>query len=567
MKKLILLFIVLFFSFQILDAQNACSQQRTTRVRLVGDSWLHFPQIYQSYDSALAKYGFPDVGVIGDGSVLISMTAETWWQFPLAKFALEAALNSDANRPIDIVIVSLGGNDVGFGFYSGDSLNVVDDDLYTAKLFMDSIFDYIHTKIPKAQIIWQGYDYPNFQDPCIDFPWDPYCDTWIGHGYFTAYEVNRFLRYLTAYQDSVIQAYQKPYMHFFNCNGLMQWHYGQTTPLRYAPFGTYPPRSVPFPGGDLNYPSPHIAMGLAGIDAYHLSPDGYTVLSEFYVRKFISNYLRRERDTTIYSLGQNYDGWSADNQTSGIGNVLVGKNNAQANTKGIFSFNTSSIPSNKKVKKAVLFIKAKTLKRPYSAGVTFPQNFVLDIKNGSFGSDVIESSDYNASASLTNIACFAGSLRGNDYTLRAELSEDALQYINKNGLTQFRLSITDNNLITFYNGDTTEFESPYLDLYYDTTNIITDVINNKKVENQTLQLYPNPAKNEITVELDKSWLNKKSTLTIYDVKGAIISTINYDKLSAETVKINLQSFPAGGYFITLENNGNKSVGTFIKNND
>ena len=121
MKKLILLFIVLFFSFQILDAQNACSQQRTTRVRLVGDSWLHFPQIYQSYDSALAKYGFPDVGVIGDGSVLISMTAETWWQFPLAKFALEAALNSDANRPIDIVIVSLGGNDVGFGFHSGDS--------------------------------------------------------------------------------------------------------------------------------------------------------------------------------------------------------------------------------------------------------------------------------------------------------------------------------------------------------------------------------------------------------------------------------------------------------------
>lgn len=566
MKKFILFFFVVITLYANVDAQNACTQQRSTRVRLVGDSWLHFPQIYQSYDSALAKYGFPDVGVIGDATVLISMTAETWWQFPLARFALEAALTSDANRPIDIVIVSLGGNDVGFGFYSGDSLSVVDDDLYTAKLFMDSIFDLIHTKIPNAQIIWQAYDYPNFQDPCIDFPWDPYCDTWTGHGYFTAYEVNRFLNYLTAYQDSVIRAYQKQYMHFFNCNGLMQWHYGQTIPLRYAPYGTYPPRSVPFPGGNINYPTPHVAMGLGGIDAYHLNPDSYTVLSEFYVRKFISNYLRRERDTTIHSLGLNFDGWCADNLTTGTGDVLVGKNNVQANTKGVFTFNTSTIPANKKVKKAVLFLKSKTIKNPYPASITFPQNFSLDIKSGSFNNDIIEGSDFAATASMNDVACFAGNIRGNNYTLRAELNEDALQYINKNGLTQFRLSISDNNLITFYNGDTTEFESPYLDLYYDTTSVITS-INKNKIENSTLQLYPNPAKDELTIELNKTWINKKCTLTIFDVKGAVISTKNYDKINNESLKINIQSLPVGGYFINLENNEIKSIGTFIKSND
>ena len=563
MKKILFILISLFYFSHFSVAQDACSQQSSTRVRLVGDSWMHFPQLYQSYDSALAKYGFPDVGVIGDATVLISMTAETWWQFPLARIALEAALTSDAARPIDIVIVSLGGNDVGFGFYSGDSLNVVDNDLYTAKLFMDSIFGLIHTKIPNAQIIWQGYDYPNFQDPCIDFPWDPYCDTWSGHGYFTAYEVNRFLGYLTAYQDSVIQAYHQPYMHFFNCTGLMQWHYGQTTPLRYAPYGTYPPRSVPFPGGDIRYPSPHIAMGLGGIDAYHLSPDGFTVLAEFYVRKFISNYLRRNKDTTIHSLGQNFDGWVDEGTNTGTGNVLIGKNNQQLATKGVFSFNTSVIPANKKVKKAVLFFKEKTIARPYSPITRFPQNFVLDIKNGTFGNDVIEGSDYLATASLTDVACFAGSLRGNDYTLRAELNEDALQYINKNGITQFRLSITDNNLITFYNGDTTEFEGPYLDIYYDTTAIISGIKENKTSTN-TLAVYPNPAENEITVSLSKEMMYKKSVLTIYNTQGASVYRTEYDKPLQQEIKIDVSQLAAGGYFISVENEQRKSVGTFVK---
>lgn len=120
-----------------------------------------------------------------------------------------------------------------------------------------------------------------------------------------------------------------------------------------------PARSVPFPGGDIRYPSPHIAMGLGGIDAYHLSPDGFTVLAEFYVRKFISNYLRRNKDTTIHSLGQNFDGWVDEGTNTGTGNVLIGKNNQQLATKGIFSFNTAVIPANKKVKKAVLFFKKK----------------------------------------------------------------------------------------------------------------------------------------------------------------------------------------------------------------
>src|SRR5665647_414430 len=171
MKKFLHVFFVISFFTVTAFSQDACRQRVETHLRLVGDSWMQFPVIYEAYDSALAKYGFPDYISTGDGTALISMTAETWWQFPLAHVALETSLSTDVDRSIDVVMVSLGGNDVAFKIHVGDSLSVLDDDLLKAKLFMDSIFDLIHQKEPNAQIIWQCYDYPNFSDPCMDFPW------------------------------------------------------------------------------------------------------------------------------------------------------------------------------------------------------------------------------------------------------------------------------------------------------------------------------------------------------------------------------------------------------------
>ncbi len=540
-------------------AQNACRQKIETHLRLVGDSWMQFPVIYQSYDSALAKYGFPDYNSTGDGTALISMTAETWWQFPLAHLALESSLSTDVNRSIDVVIISLGGNDVVFHIHVGDSLSVLDDDLDDAKLFMDSIFGLIHDKEPNAQIIWQSYDYPNFTDPCMDYSWDPYCNLWASRGYPTPYDMNRVVKYLTDYDDSVVRGYNLPYIHFFNANGLMQWQFGQVQPLRYAPFGTYPPRSVPFPGGNMDYPTPYPAMGLGGIDTYHLGQQGFFYHAEFYMRKFISNYLRRNRDTTFHSLGQNFDGWTDANHVTGTGNVLVGKRNT-VNTKGIFSFNTF-VPDGKVVKKAALFLKEKTLTTPFPISEVFPQTFKLDIKTGAFGNDGIEGDDYNAVSSSDDVACFAGNLRGDGYTLRADLHDDALKYINKNGLTQFRLEFSDDNLINFYNGDTAEFEGPYLDLYFE-NDVSTGIVNHQVID-QTLKVYPNPAINEITLQLNKEWQKKDISVNIYDTKGALVSAKKMDKVQNE-IKMDISSLADGGYFVSIEDNENKSVGTFVK---
>lgn len=562
MKKLIGLLFIVIFTFSTAHSQNACNGKRSAHIRLVGDSWAHFPSIYAAYDSALAKYGFADYFAIGDGSSLISMTAETWWQFPLARFALEAALKSDAVRPIDIIMVSLGGNDVAFKIRHGDSLSILDNSLNEAKLFMDSIFDFIHETYPNGHIIWQSYDYTNFNDPCLDFPWDPYCDLWKNKGYPTPYEINRFMGYITDYQDSVIRSYNKPYMHFFNNLGLMQWRYGQTTPLRFPPYGTYPPRSVTLPYGDINYPSPHAAMGLLGIDTYHLGPQGFTYLAEAYMRQFISNYLRRDRDTSTYSMGKNYDGWVSENAISGTGDVLVGKRNNQ-NTRGIFSFDTEFIPDNMVIKKADLFFKCKDIKTLYPLSITFPQTFSLDIKSGAFGNAEIEASDYNAPATMNDIACFAGKLRGVDYALRADIKPEALKYINKTGLTQFRLDVTDDNLITFFNGDTTAFEGPFLDVYYDTTTIISGIKNNQNIK-ENLNLFPNPGLQEITIQITKEWKNKNLSLSVYNVEGAMMFNKEYNQYTNDIIKLDISSFASGSYFVYLENGTISSSGSFEK---
>ncbi len=559
MKK-VLHFLILLLFLNYGHAQNACEQKTSAHLRLVGDSWMHFPALYDAYDSALAKYGFPDYYSLSDGSALISMTAETWWQNPIAHNALWSALHSDFNKPIDIVMVSLGGNDVPW-LDERDSLDTKLPAMYRVKLFMDSIFGMIHNLEPDAQIIWQCYDYPNFNDLCMDNPWDPYCDDWNSHGNSTAWQLNRFTNFATNFFDSVTQSYNLPYMHFFNALGLMQWHYGQEPALRYPPYISYPPRSVPFPGGLWDCPSPHVAMGLNGLDAYHLSPDGFTVVADFYLRKFISNYLRRDRDTTAHSEGSNKDGWvRSDNQT-GTGEIQVAKSGSVI-TKGIISFNTNFIPADKNVTRASLFIKNKTIARKYPLSNVFPSFYKLDIKNGTFGNDEVESTDFSAPASAYDIACVAGNLRGNEYTLRFDLRDDALQYINKTGTTQFRVEITDENFINFYNGDTAEFEGPYLDLYYENA-VPTSVLNHEVID-QTLKVYPNPAINDITLQLNQEWQNKGILVNIYDTRGAIISSVKYGKITNHEIKTDISSLAEGGYFISIEGGENKSVGTFVK---
>ncbi|MBK6273454.1 MAG: T9SS type A sorting domain-containing protein [Saprospirales bacterium] len=105
-------------------------------------------------------------------------------------------------------------------------------------------------------------------------------------------------------------------------------------------------------------------------------------------------------------------------------------------------------------------------------------------------------------------------------------------------------------------------ESPYLDIQYDTTNIILGVKNISKVEK--LSIYPNPSSSYITIEIPKNISNENNALYIYDIKGALVKTVQLDK-SKTQLEINIVDLAANEYFIKLSNNSSDWIGSFIKN--
>ena len=79
-----------------------------------------------------------------------------------------------------------------------------------------------------------------------------------------------------------------------------------------------------------------------------------------------------------------------------------------------------------------------------------------------------------------------------------------------------------------------------------------------------LSVYPNPAREEITVQLNNEWMAQKSVLSIYNTQGTLVYSKNYEKILQPEIKIDIRSMAAGGYFISIENDKMKSVGSFIK---
>ena len=550
MRKILLLFFVICSTF--IYAQNTCNPpKKELKIRVFGDSWAHFPVIYKAYDSALVQYGFPEYYSTGDWTVLISMNSEAFLN-PLAKVIWQPQIEQDGKNGTPLMIISLLGNDIAFKIRKGSHLSDLNAPFQEAKLNMDTIFDFIHEKCPDMQILWMCYDFPNFVDPLIDFPWNPYGDLWRDHGEPSSSDINPFINYMAHLQDSLVKVWDRPYVHFVNNVGLMQYMYGQTTPLRVEPFGTYPPRSVPFPGGNEAYPSPYIAMGLGGIDTYHLSPQGYTFLASYQMRIFFMEQLRKDRDTTIQSLGGNYDGFVTQTGVTGNNTITVGKNEQEVAYKGIIAFNTDFIENDRIIKKASLFIRRQSGNYKSFWNTNFPSNFKLDIMSGSIGNESIEASDFNTATDMEDIACALGNTFRDDYSIRFDITGTALNYINKNGLTQFRLSITDTatgeSLIHYYTGDTTTFEAPYLDIYYDTARIVSAT---KELKGETINIFPNPVESTLNISnLEKTSLKNKITVRIYSTDGREVFSIQKNKY--DYIQLNLKSLNSGLYQMHID---------------
>jgi hypothetical protein len=76
-----------------------------------------------------------------------------------------------------------------------------------------------------------------------------------------------------------------------------------------------------------------------------------------------------------------------------------------------------------------------------------------------------------------------------------------------------------------------------------------------------LNLYPNPASGELTIdfEYDATWAGKE--IKIFDINGIVKQTV---QINAKLIKISLSGLRPGIYFIQGNNNGKKINRKFIK---
>lgn len=174
------------------------------------------------------------------------------------------------------------------------------------------------------------------------------------------------------------------------------------------------------------------------------------------------------------------DGWVLESRENsnrggrlnvGGGAIRVGDDAKDRQFRSILSFNTASLPSNAVIVSATLKLKQKSIHgtNPF----TTHGKLLLDIRRPFFGHyPALERVDFQAHASLARAGVVSTTPTNGYYSAR--LSNAALAYVNKNGLTQLRLrfELDDNDdqnadYLAFYSGNagTVAFR-PVLEIRY-----------------------------------------------------------------------------------------------------
>ena len=74
-------------------------------------------------------------------------------------------------------------------------------------------------------------------------------------------------------------------------------------------------------------------------------------------------------------------------------------------------------------------------------------------------------------------------------------------------------------------------------------------------ESDILDVFPNPVRNELTIELQNTALKEKVIISLVDLLGQTVYVVNHplDQNSANySWKVNVQGYPPGAYFIKLQ---------------
>ncbi|MEZ4807346.1 MAG: T9SS type A sorting domain-containing protein [Flavobacteriales bacterium] len=513
-------------------AQAQCNEVDETKVLLVGDSWAFFMGIDQTINEVFEKWGHSNFK-FRTNLVVAENGAETDDFLQQDKQdEIQQLIDDDPN--IKVVHLSIGGNDV-LGDWHVSFTQAQTDSLKAAvQVRLIEVIEFIKTTRPDIHILWSGYTYPNFEEVIESIAplqtIHPFYGTWEGMGFPTFIQLNTILN---EFSDSMAAyAATDPRVDFVPATGLMQYTYGQDTPLGVPPGGTYPAYTVPLPTGDPQYPSPRNSMRDYGLtrDCFHLSAGGYRDLIEYHTRKFYHKYLMSD----LYVLS---DGGANDGSVSSEGSVstslMMGRTGSE-DFATVLSFNTTGIPSGQQVAKASIFLRRQNLvgTNPISGGLQ------LKVIDGHFGtSPSVEVADWTAFADATGTPCRFGSNGGDGHWIRLEVPSAMLPFITANEGTQFILSDpsgTDGR-VTFNNASDPDF-APVLNLTFEPLSVGIEHL----IGTMEAGVYPNPTTGTVFFG------TVPQQVVVMDVLGQVVLRSGMRPRS-----VDLTSLPAGTYLLQL----------------
>lgn len=540
--------ICLFFLFPF-GSYAQCIEEVEPKILLIGDSWAFFMHADGTFNTVLEHWGHSDQVYYSNATLAVS-GART------EDFLIESRMTEIQNQlttqpSIEIVHISLSGNDFLGDWnvdFTPEETTALSDETYDEIV---ALTDFIKSVRPGIHIVFSGYMYANFEEVIQDAaPFEtshPFYGNWESMGFPTFEQLNGLLNDFSEriYDLTVLD----PQMDFISVPALMQYHYGQTSPLGVDPGGTYPALYQPLPYGDLTYPSPKIAMRDYGIvrDCFHLSQDGYYVMIDYQFQKLYHKLLMDD----YYIIAESpIENGSISSEAVVSSELKMGETDGEKFAT-ILSFNTTTM-ADTIVEKASIFLRRSALVGGNPVGTTVS----LRMKVGHLGSSpFVDASDFDDEGDIMDLACVFGMNEENSDWLRVDLPASFLTLINNGSVTQFSLRIEDalGEQIQFTPGDDSDF-APILNLKYKSS---FAGISTEEVETTDFVIYPNPTKENLTVlSLNAAVVG----IEIIDIQGKIMQQVG-----GGISTIDVSNLVSGHYLVRITSDHGVVVKSFIKN--
>lgn len=531
-----------------LTANAQCSEPATRRVLTVGDSWSVFMNANSTFNNVFRKWGHSDKRYFTN--LIISENGSETDDFLGETKQNEIAAQLAANPSIDVVHLSIGGNDVLGDWHVSWDQDQVDSLEAAVTVRLMAIMDFIKSVRPGIRIVWSGYTYPNFGEVIGSMPPSaqtshPFYGTWDGMGKPDFLSINNIL--ISFSQSVETYAATDPQVDFVMCPGILQHVYGQTTPLPVEPGGTYQPFEAPMPLGFPEYPSPRTAMGslLIFTDAFHLSANGYLTFIDYQFQKFYHKYFMDDQ----YILALNSASTGGVSSAGSVTAAPMLGESAGVQYATVLNFATTAMPDTG-VSKAEVF-----LRRVQQNGTNlYASPLTISVKRGAFGaSATVEADDFAALGEASGEPCVFGSNNGDGHWVRIQLPDELLPYLTPDADVQIHITCPDavGRLVTFSDASDADF-APVLNMTYGPK--LTASIDEQY--RGRLTLYPNPTEGLLTIETGNAQLRAVEAM---DLTGRQLGAIPFSGAKAD-----LSSLRPGMYLLRITTTQGTAVQRVMK---